>query len=127
SLETSQWRQVRGWPGRAGLPAWSPKQWAVLRLLVERAAPSARAQLDDAVKVIAARVSRMNDPNGVATAAEEAKRVIESALPRIVGLSWRDDDVRAMMQTVAADDGVTYDVQSAQQAALALQRIDAAL
>jgi hypothetical protein len=127
SLETSQWRQTRGWPGRAGLPAWSPKQWAVLRLLVERAAPSARAQLDDSVKVVAARVARMNDASGVATAADEAKRVMESALPRITALSWRDEEVRSMMRTIAADDGVTYDVQSAQQAALALQSLAAAL
>jgi hypothetical protein len=127
SLETSQWRQTRGWPGRAGLPAWSPKQWAVLRLIVERAAPSARAQLDDSVKVVAARVARMNDSSGVATAAEEAKRVMESALPRITALPWRDEDVRSMMRTIAADDGVTYDVQSAQQAALALQSLAAAL
>ena len=127
SLENSQWRQVRGWPGRAGLPAWSPKQWAVLRLIVERAAPSVRAQLDDAVKTIAARVSRMNDANGVVAAADEAKRVMDSALPRITALPWRDDDVRAMMRTIAADDAVTYDVQSAQQAALALQSLAAAL
>ena len=127
SLETSQWRQTRGWPGRAGLPAWSPKQWAVLRLIVERAAPSARAQLDDSVKVVASRVARMNDRSGVATAAEEAKRVMESALPRITALPWRDDDVRSMMRAIAADEGVTYDVQSAQQAALALQSLAAAL
>ncbi len=127
SLEGSQSRQARGWPGRAGLPAWSPKQWAVLRLIVDRAAPSARAQLDDSVKTIAARVSRMNDPAGVAGAAEEAKRAIESALPRITTLTWRDEDVRAMMRAIAGDDGVTYDVQSAQQAALALQSLAAAL
>jgi len=127
SLETSQWRQARGWPGRAGLPAWSPKQWAVLRLIVERAAPSARAQLDDVVKTLAARVARMNDANGVAASADEAHRLIESALPRVLALSWREEDVRAAMRAIAADDGVTYDVQSAQQAALALQSLAAAL
>jgi hypothetical protein len=127
SLETSQWRQERGWTGRAGLPAWSPKQWAVLRLVIERAAPSARAQLDDAVRLVASRVARMNDANGVAAAADDAKRIIESALPRVTALSWRDEDVRNMMRTIAGDDGVTYDVQSAQQAALALQSLAAAL
>jgi len=127
SLEGSQWRQVRGWPGRAGLPAWSPKQWAVLRLIVDRAAPSARARLDETVKLLAARVARMNDPSAVATAAEEAHHAIESALPRVIALSWRDEDVRAMMRTIAADDEVTVDVQSAQQAALALQSLAAAL
>jgi hypothetical protein len=127
ALEGSAWRQERGWTGRAGLPAWSPKQWAVLRLVVDRAAPSARAQLDDAVRTVAARVARMNDPSGVATAAEEAKRAIETALPRITALPWRDADVRAMMRTITADDAVTYDLQTAQQAALALQSLAAAL
>jgi hypothetical protein len=127
ALEGSSWRQERGWNGRAGMPAWSPKQWAVLRLVVDRAAPSARAELDDAVRTVAARVARMNDPSGVATAAEEAKRAIESALPRISALSWRDGDVRSMMRTIAGDDAVTYDLQTAQQAALALQSLAAAL
>jgi len=127
ALEGSTWRQERGWTGRAGLPAWSPKQWAVLRLVVDRAAPSARAQLDGAVRTVAARVARMNDPSGVATAAEEAKRAIESALPRITALPWRDADVRSMMRTITADDAVTYDLQTAQQAALALQSLAAAL
>ncbi len=127
SLENSQWRQVRGWSGRAGLPAFSPKHWAVLRLIVDRASPSARASLDESVKIIASRVARMNDASGVATAADEAKRIMESALPRITALSWRDEDVRSMMRTITADDGVTYDVQSAQQTALALQSLAAAL
>ena len=58
---------------------------------------------------------------------EEAHRLIESALPRVLALSWRDEDVRAMMRTIASSDEVTYDVQSAQQAALALQSLAAAL
>jgi len=36
ALESGAWRQERGWPGKAGLPAWSPQRWAVLRLIVER-------------------------------------------------------------------------------------------
>ena len=99
----------------------------MLRLIVGRASPSARASLDESVKVIASRVARMNDASGVATAADEAKRIMESALPRITALPWRDEEVRSMMRTITADDGVIYDVQSAQQAALALQSLAAAL
>ena len=127
SLEGSGWRQERGWAGRAGLPAWSPKQWAVLRLIVGRAAPSSRAQLDDAVRTLAARVARMNDPSGVAAIADEARHAMETALPKVAALSWREEDVRSMMRTIAADDTVTYDVQTAEQAALALQSLAAAL
>lgn len=127
SLEGSQGRQERGWPGRAGLPAWSPKQWAVLRFIVDRASPSARETLDGSVKNVAARVARMNDAAGVAAAADEARRAIESALPRITALPWRDSDVRAIMRAITADSAVTTDVQTAQQTALALQSLAAAL
>jgi hypothetical protein len=129
SLETSGWRQERGWPGRAGLPSWSPQHWAVLRLLVGRANPSARAQLDSDVQLIASRVARMNDTNGVVQAAGDAKRIIDGVTPQIAALSWRDDDVRALMRTIAGDTDflLTSDVHSAEQTALALQSLASAL
>jgi hypothetical protein len=129
SLETSGWRQERGWPGRAGLPAWSPQHWAVLRLLVNRANPSARAQLDGDVQAIASRVGRMNDTGGVQQAAADAKRIIDGVTPQIASLSWRDDDVRALMRTIAGDSDflLTADVHSAEQTALALQSLASVL
>ncbi len=129
SLETSGWRQERGWPGRAGLPSWSPRHWAVLRLLVGRANPSARAKLDNDVEILAVRVSRMNDSNGVLQAANEARRTINNVIPQIAALSWRDDDVRSMMRTIAGDTDflLTSDVHSAEQTALALQSLASAL
>jgi hypothetical protein len=129
SLETSGWRQERGWPGRAGLPSWSPQHWAVMRLLVNRANPSARGQLDDDVQQIASRVSRMNDTAGVAQAAADAKRIIDGVTPQIAALSWRDEDVRSLMRTIAGDTDfiLTSDVHSAEQTALALQSLGSAL
>jgi hypothetical protein len=129
SLEGSQWRQERGWPGRAGLPAWSPQHWAVLRLLVGRADVPMRAQLDDVVSQLATRVSRMNDREGVVQSAGEARRLIEAALPQIAALSWRDDDVRTLMRSIAGEEDflLRTDVQSAEQTALALQSLSAAL
>jgi hypothetical protein len=129
SLESSGWRQERGWPGRAGLPSWSPQHWAVLRLLVNRANPSARAQLDTDVQLIATRVSRMNDTTGIAQASVDAKRIIDGVTPQIAALSWRDEDVRTMMRTIAADTDLllTSDVHSAEQTALALQSLASAL
>jgi hypothetical protein len=129
SLEGSGWRQERGWPGRAGLPAWSPQHWAVLRLLVGRANPSARAQLDNDVAIIASRVSHMNDSNGVLQTAVEARHIIDNVTPQIAALSWRDDDVRALMRTIAGETDfiLTSDVHSAEQTALALQSLGSAL
>jgi hypothetical protein len=129
SLETSGWRQERGWPGRAGLPSWSPQHWAVLRLLVGRADPSVRSQIDSDVQLIATRVSRMNDTSGVQQAALDARRLVDSVTPQIAALSWRDDDVRALMRTIAGDTDfiLTSDVHSAEQTALALQSLAADL
>ena len=129
SLEGSGWRQERGWPGRAGLPAWSPQHWAVLRLLVGRANSSARAQLDSDVQSIASRVGRMNDTNGIAQAAADARRIVDNVTPQIAALSWRDDDVRSLMRTIAGDTDfiLTSDVHSAEQTALALQSLSSAL
>jgi len=120
-------RQERGWPGRAGLPAWSPQRWAVTRLIVAKAAPS--PALDDAIATVASRVSRMNDAAGVASVAEEARRLVEAALPRIDALTWSDAEVRAMIRTVAdqRDFLARADVHSAEQTALALQSLASAL
>ena len=120
-------RQERGWPGRAGLPAWSPQRWAVTRLIVAKAAPS--PALDDAIANVASRVSRMNDPAGIAAAAEEARKLVEAALPRVDAMAWSESDVRAMIHTVAGqrDFILRSDVYSAEQTALALQSLAAAL
>jgi hypothetical protein len=122
-------RQERGWPGRAGLPAWSPQRWAVTRLIVAKVSPSSRPALDDAIATVAARVSRMNDPAGVAAAAEEARRLIEAAMPRIDAAAWSDSEIRAMIAAIADDRDVLAraDVQSAEQTALALQSLASAL
>jgi hypothetical protein len=129
ALESGQWRQERGWPGRAGLPAWSPQRWAVLRLIVARAAPSAAADLDSAVQQVASRVSRMSDPAGVAAAADNARRLLDNAMPKINAAHWSDADIRAFMRTLAADEDFIRrsDVQSAEQLALSLQSLSAAL
>ena len=125
ALKTSTWRQERGWPGRPGLPAWSPQRWDVLRLIVARVSPDTRAQLDDAVQQLAARVSRMNDRDGVATAAENARRLIDPVAAKIDGLSWRDSDIRALMSAITEQ---SYpDVHSAEQAVLSLHSLATAL
>jgi hypothetical protein len=128
ALDTT-WRQERGWPGRAGLPSWSPQHWAVMRLIVERVAPGSRGQLDDVIAQIATRVSHMNDPAGVAQAADEGVRMLDGLTPKIAAVNWKQDDIRAFMRTLASDDDfiIRSDVASAEQTALALQSLSAAL
>jgi hypothetical protein len=129
SLKTSGWRQVRGWPDRAGLPAWSPQHWATLRLLVGRISPSARNELDPIVANLALEVARMNDAKAVAASAERAKRIADSLIPKADALRWSDSDIRSLMVTIANDRAFIErsDVHSAEQAALALQSLASAL
>jgi len=74
-------------------------------------------------------VSRMNDPAGVARAADEARRLIEATLPRIEAATWSDAEIRAMIATIAdsRDFLGRADVHSAEQTALALQSLASAL
>jgi hypothetical protein len=129
SLDNGPARQERGWPGRAGLPSWSPQHWAVLRIIIGHDDSSGRARLDDLVQQLASRVSRMNDTTGVASAAEDARRTIDGMIPKIAAKSWKDDDVRSMMRTLTGDEEFILhsDVASAEQTALALQSLAAAL
>ena len=84
-----------------------------------------RAQLDHDVAIIATRVSHMNGSTGVLQAAVDARRIIDG----VAALSWRDDDVRTLMRTIAGDTDfiLTSDVHSAEQTALALQSLASAL
>jgi hypothetical protein len=116
ALKTGQWRQERGWPGRPGLPAWSPQRWAVLRLIVPS---SDRPALDDAVSRVASRVSRMSPD--AASAADDARRLIESAIPKIYSRTWSVDDVRPMVVALTSERDT--DVHAAEQRALALQTL----
>lgn len=128
-LKGSQWRQVRGWPDRAGLPAWSPQHWAMLRLLLGRVSAQSRDELDPLVRNIALGVSRMNDPRGVAANADRARRIADALIPKIDAMRWSDSEVRSFMRTIAADRAfiLDSDVHAAEQTALALQSLNASL
>jgi len=71
----------------------------------------------------------MNDPAGVASAADDAVRVIDALTPKIATTTWKQDDLREFMRTLAGDEDfiIRSDVASAEQTALALQSLSAAL
>ncbi len=127
SLRGSTWRQERGWSDRAGLPAWSPQHWAVLRLILGRASSSAVSELDPLVAQLARGVARMNDPSGVAATADRIRAIVHPLVARVDGMRWSESDVKGMMTTVAADRRALEDVQAAEQTALALQSLNSAL
>jgi hypothetical protein len=124
-LKASGWRQQRDWADRAGLPAWSPQHWAMLRLLVGRVSTQSRDELDPLLRQLARGVSRMNDPAGVAATADRARRIAETLVPKIDAMRWSDSDVRALMTAIASN--LPPDVHTAEQAALSLQSLSSAL
>jgi hypothetical protein len=128
-LKASEWRQQRGWPDRAGLPAWSPQRWAMLRLIASRISPRSRDELEPLVGQIARGVARMNDAPGVALNADRAKKIAAALVPRVESARWSEGDVRAMMTTITDDRTflASADVFAAEQAALSLQSLASVL
>jgi hypothetical protein len=129
ALSEGSWRQPRVWPERAGLPAWSPQRWGVLRLIVARAAPQSRSSLEEAVQRVATLVGRMNDPAGVAGAADQARALLDPIVSQVELLRWNERDIRAFMRALADEQEFVRrsDVQSAEQIALSLQSLAAVL
>jgi len=124
-LKSSLWRQERGYRLRAGLPAWSPQRWAVLKHVVAASAPAERAALEQNVSRLAAAVAKMNDPKAVSDIATATARIIDRVIPQIEAVRWDQARVRKMMATIAADREslIASDIHSAEQAALALQSL----
>jgi hypothetical protein len=127
SLAGSEPRQERGWPGRAGLPGWSPQHWAVLRVLIGHLSPGSREELDPIVAQIARSVSRMNDPASVASNAQRASRIVSALIAKAESKNWSEREIRTLMTSIAGSRQLADDVQSAEQAALALQSLSSAL
>jgi hypothetical protein len=124
-LKNSTWRQERGWSDRAGLPSWSPQRWAVLRLIVDKAAPQQRDALEPLVAQLAAKVGRMNDASGIAATADETRRLADTLVARVAATPWSDADVRSMIATLASDRDfiLRSDVHAAEQTALSIQSL----
>jgi len=125
ALKNSTWRQERGWPDRAGLPSWSPQRWAVLRLIVDKAAPQQRAALEPLVAQLASRVGHMNDAAGIAATADDTRRIAETLVARVEATPWSEADVRSMISTLASDRDfiLRSDVHAAEQTALSIQSL----
>jgi maltooligosyltrehalose synthase len=98
-------------------------------LIINRAAPGQRAQLDDLVQQLSQKVARMNDAAGVSQAADAARRIADGMIPAVDRTSWSDADIRSFMAALADDQDFVRrsDVHSAEQVALTLQSLGSAL
>ncbi len=127
SLKDERWRKADAFRGREriGLPPWSPARWAVLRELVELAAPGERNALDAKVRELAAAVERLKGPAEVAAKAEEAAAMLGRVEGTVAALAWDAPRVRTALAALAADrDGwLGADVHSAEQAYFATRTL----
>jgi hypothetical protein len=71
----------------------------------------------------------MNDREGVARAAEEARGIANSVIPAIDSSKWSDRQVRSLIAAIADDRDFVMrsDVHSAEQIALSLQSLATSL
>jgi hypothetical protein len=122
NLRTGEWRQIRGYTDRAGLPPWSPARWAVLRNVVSEVAPDQREQLDQDVAELASMVASMRNPDKVAAKAESIAKSMNTLIAKTESTQWSEKRVRSLMSSIAADSDFYYrnDRQSAEQATYAL-------
>jgi hypothetical protein len=71
----------------------------------------------------------MNDPAGVATTADRARKIADALIPKVDAMRWTDSDIRSLMTTITNDREfiLASDVHAAEQSALALQSLSSAL
>ena len=85
--------------------------------------------VQEAVQRVAALVGRMNDPAGVAEAADQARTLLDPIVSPVESLRWNERDIRAFMRALADEQEFVRrsDVHSAEQIALTLQSLAAVL
>jgi hypothetical protein len=129
-LAGGEWRQVRGYKYRPGVPPWSPARWVVLRHLIERVDSSARQALDAEVAEVARTVSDVWIPAPqVKSVADTAAKRLSRLVPAVERAGWSTAEARSLLRAIATDREAVLasDRQTAEQIALAAQSLVAHL
>ena len=126
ALRDGEWRQVRGYKFKAGLPPWNPARYAVLRQLVSTFALQERAQLDPQVERLSGYIARLNTrPHLVASTATGLAETIARVIPKITQAQIDNAAARRLVDRVAND--VSYlleaEVHSVEQAIMAVNSL----
>jgi hypothetical protein len=130
SLRDGEWRQIRGYKFKAGLPAWNPARYAVMRVLVSAFAPQQRRQLDTYVERLERYIAYMNTPQeAVATTAAGLAETMEQIMPRIRQADLDDAAAARLIDAIA--DEVPYlidaEIHSVEQAIMAINALASAM
>jgi hypothetical protein len=119
------WREARGYTGVAGLPAWNPARYVVLRQFIQVAAPETGAQFErdmHAVQTLMAKVSA-SDPAALAAAATRAAHAVDALLPALIAQKIDAGFAHTLLAYLASD-GATIaraGFRVAEQTVMALQ------
>jgi nitrate/TMAO reductase-like tetraheme cytochrome c subunit len=126
SLKDSEWRQIRGYRLKPGLPPWNPARYAVLRQIVATFAPQERGQLDTQVDRLAVSIAQMNTPPAtVAATATSLANTIDRVIPRIRQAEIDSAAAGKLIDAIARDVPYLVDseVHSVEQAIMAINAL----
>lgn len=130
SLKDSEWRQIRGYRYKAGLPPWNPARYAVLRQLVSAFAPQERGQLDTQVERLAAAIAKMSIPPAtVAATAANLADTIGRVIPRLRQADVDNAAASKLIDAIAKDVPYLVDaeIHSVEQAIMAINALASAM
>jgi hypothetical protein len=126
SLADSEWRQIRGYKYKAGLPHWNPARYAVLRHLVALAAPQERTRLDADVEQLAAAIAKLNTPPAtVAKTATGLAETIDRVIPQLQQARLDAQVARTLIKRIADDvpSLIDAEIHSVEQAIMAINAL----
>jgi hypothetical protein len=126
SLKDGEWRQIRGYRDKAGLPHWNPARYAVLRQIISAVAPQERRQLDGQVDRLAEAIAYMNTPPAtVASTATNLADTIGRVIPQIRQADMDNAEAKKLIDAIAKDVPYLVDaeVHSVEQAIMAINAL----
>ncbi|HXG18542.1 MAG TPA: multiheme c-type cytochrome [Methylomirabilota bacterium] len=130
SLKDSEWRQIRGYRFKAGLPPWNPARYAVMRQLVSAFASQERARLDAQVDRLALAIAQLNTPPAtVVTVATNLADTMDRVIPQIRQADIDNTAARRLIEAIAGDVPYLVDaeIHSVEQAIMAINALVSAM
>lgn len=130
SLREGEWRQIRGYKFKAGLPSWNPARYAVMRVLVSAFAPQQRGPLNAQIERLERHIAYMNTPpEQVATTATGLAGTMERVIPQIRQAAIDNAAAARLIDTIAEEVPYLLDaeIHSVEQAIMAINALASAM
>lgn len=130
ALRDGEWRQIRGYKFKAGLPSWNPARYAVMRVLVSAFAPQQRERLDAQVERLERYIAYMNTPpEQVAITAAGLAETMERVIPHIRRADIDTATATRLIDAIAREVPYLIDaeIHSVEQAIMAINALAGAM